>query len=599
MNNEKYLNLLGLRENFTEEELKQAYRRVAKKWHPDFYQGKSEEEIKYAKEKMTEINIAYDYLSKHKGTRKYSSNQTSNRTSRNNTSNDNDLSEINRYAKEKYEDIKAYLNLTISDDMPISIQKAYIILKSLLDGVAFNFHCNSNTKKNIDKWYELYMKKIGDIYTGLVRDYGNEYRIAPVYMKGLNYGLGLKEFYGELENIRKNYGIEVIFEKKVYEETEKYKQYAGYEKLDRGINEIIQRTVKNAKDCNYHDIDIILKDMHDRILYYFDRYYQISKNIYDMEDEIKVINIDEINKSYYLLKEALSGDDPMGYLETNYIKFTELINKYKREQNKTMVNELFNGIINKFNQLLSNLDINNDMEKIEKLYDSLGKIITIFKEYNLGHVSFRELQKIAEINFEDDINIINYAGSNDSEDNVDNDNSINDIDNYEIYLHKKDTSVPENTNFYVIDKRDSNNIYVISSDLKVIEIDYTYHQEALKKLVYISLDKVLNYARLVGHKFLDSEKYLIYNWDDEDYARYNIFVEDGNFSVSASDRNYFELLSIYEDESIIDKYGDKEKVKQMIKQQLIKTLKQNIDKNTGDIKSDSNSKTIKIKNKKR
>lgn len=58
-----YYNILGVDKNATEEAIKSAYRDCAKKWHPDRFVNKSEEERKAAEEKFKEISEAYSVLS--------------------------------------------------------------------------------------------------------------------------------------------------------------------------------------------------------------------------------------------------------------------------------------------------------------------------------------------------------------------------------------------------------------------------------------------------------------------------------------------------------------------------------------------------------
>jgi len=57
----KYYQILGLKDKATEKEIKQAYRFLAKKWHPDNYVNEPEKE-KIASEKFKEIANAYEIL---------------------------------------------------------------------------------------------------------------------------------------------------------------------------------------------------------------------------------------------------------------------------------------------------------------------------------------------------------------------------------------------------------------------------------------------------------------------------------------------------------------------------------------------------------
>lgn len=63
MADKSYYDILGVSKTATADELKSAYRRLAKQYHPDMYSGKSDAEKKSAEEKFKEINHAYDVLS--------------------------------------------------------------------------------------------------------------------------------------------------------------------------------------------------------------------------------------------------------------------------------------------------------------------------------------------------------------------------------------------------------------------------------------------------------------------------------------------------------------------------------------------------------
>ncbi|MHC1724051.1 MAG: J domain-containing protein [Aminipila sp.] len=54
--------VLGVRQNASEDEIKSAYRELVKKYHPDKYQNNPLSDL--AQEKLQEVNEAYDYLMK-------------------------------------------------------------------------------------------------------------------------------------------------------------------------------------------------------------------------------------------------------------------------------------------------------------------------------------------------------------------------------------------------------------------------------------------------------------------------------------------------------------------------------------------------------
>lgn len=58
-----YYEVLGVNKNASDDEIKSAYRRMAKKYHPDLYAGKSEQEKKQAEDMFKKVNHAYQVLS--------------------------------------------------------------------------------------------------------------------------------------------------------------------------------------------------------------------------------------------------------------------------------------------------------------------------------------------------------------------------------------------------------------------------------------------------------------------------------------------------------------------------------------------------------
>ena len=61
-NRSKYYRILGLKDGASQEEIKKAYRQLAKEHHPDKFVNASDSEKKFHEDKMKEINEAYENL---------------------------------------------------------------------------------------------------------------------------------------------------------------------------------------------------------------------------------------------------------------------------------------------------------------------------------------------------------------------------------------------------------------------------------------------------------------------------------------------------------------------------------------------------------
>jgi len=92
-----YYEILNIKKNATDKEIKNAYRTLAKKYHPDIYKG----DKKVAEDKIKQINEAYDVLSNKKLKKEYDEQfkQSENDISSSHTYYDN-----NRNQSKKYQD---------------------------------------------------------------------------------------------------------------------------------------------------------------------------------------------------------------------------------------------------------------------------------------------------------------------------------------------------------------------------------------------------------------------------------------------------------------------------------------------------------------
>lgn len=58
-----YYDVLGVSKSASESEIKSAFRKLSRKWHPDMQAGKPDSEKKAAEEKFKEVAEAYEVLS--------------------------------------------------------------------------------------------------------------------------------------------------------------------------------------------------------------------------------------------------------------------------------------------------------------------------------------------------------------------------------------------------------------------------------------------------------------------------------------------------------------------------------------------------------
>ncbi len=256
---EQAIKILNLPQNFTEEELKQAYRAAINKYHPDLYK----DNVK--KEEMTtitqQVNAAYDYLKKYLRDK-----------SVNHSSNDN----YKKAVKVRHE-YATKLNKLCEMDSVIynhlfsKLQKIcdeiwYISIEFLNLSAAMLKEANYN--ELIKACYEQQVNKLKSALEKLRDAFYEENNIDPneIFFRTLNFDCGVEDFYKQLLEIKSQY-----LQMKQYEKilTSKFlgEEYAknkpGYQEIRKQVKKLIKEAVKEL--LNRQDKETIIKKLNDDI----------------------------------------------------------------------------------------------------------------------------------------------------------------------------------------------------------------------------------------------------------------------------------------------------------------------------------------------
>ncbi len=409
MTYQKALGVLGLNSFFTGKELKRRYHHLSQKYHPDLYQNKSIEEQKTAKERMQEINIAYETI---KAGRK-NLNQ--------------DFEEISEYYQTLHKKLKAYLM-----QRPIEPLKSYNeAINDIID--KFNFSVFSSSKdsfftikENIDNYYFLALNQIKNVYTKL-KDYlyTKEYINAMEVDHLLNYNCSLDEFYNALLNIVSKYGVKAKLKKKIDEEILKYTSFARYKHIQEEISQITKTVMDQIimsmeclealKNNTHHPIiDKIIIRMHKEIANAFANHYALQHKIIGYKNQIIKIDDPGITTFYNELSQMINGNYPLKTLNREYRHLEKLIEAYYQKEDLkqdrlSLIAKVYKTIHLNYLNAIKHLENEQDFEKIAFASFIFGKVmeeLSLIKEGRspianlevLKHLSFTNYAELQELN---------------------------------------------------------------------------------------------------------------------------------------------------------------------------------------------------------
>lgn len=568
MDYQKALRILGLKTNFTAEELKKAHRELANLYHPD--RNKSPE----AESKMKDINEARDYLVKY--LKDVNPRYNSNRSSNDSNNNQKDF-DIERYKTEKETELFKIIKLDF-DKYNVSENIKVIILTDLKIYIIFHSFDNLNNKYDIDKQFNKNYEEIKKGFKKIKEEFYKENNISESDVKeNINYDCTLTEFYENLLKIKEKYGKEAIITDLLEKEIEKYKTYAGYDEIADRIEDCTNNTFYKIKNNNFNYTKNDINDMHIEIEQIFKTYYILIKKIKELENIVNTIENQEIKNYYKLIERNFYSGIPYSEFDEHIKELEDLINKYNKEKqkkiefkkNEQQINQIYQSLINRCSDEIKKHDIiTTEQSQIDIQLNLLKELVELFIK---GCQEFKDLEYF---NLFNEITFIDTINDNKIKETIIkkyNSNNISNLNKNQVYVKRKDKikGLFDGSSFFYLEK-DKMQIYKLS-DSTVFDKRNITQQELDEN--YISLNELLNISEYVGKWITDSisyeKRYVCYQADGYIIYRNSI---DERIRILVNPRKHYN--GVQKDiHFIIDEFKDKNSMQDLIEKQI----KQRID----------------------
>lgn len=548
MNYEHALSILGLKPNFTEEDLKKAFRQKSNEYHPDrwidtdFY----EESIR----KQQEINAARELL------RNYLRNNIK--------STEQNQFDISRYTKEKLERLKSIVN---SDNSLNDIEELQEVLKKINDEI-YSFETDAitffiPTKAHIDRLYASCIISIRMILENFVASFYQKYYIDETEIKEtITYDCNLGDFYNQLLRIKNKYSKVVKVSKQLDEEIEQYKGYAGYKELKTLIEVCKKNALIDIKQNNFQNIEEEIQKMHQVIKEeVFEEYYAFKKKISDLESIVNNIPDESIKKEYFDIcnhfekgTSFYDTEQAIQKLEEHISEYQEIeLKKQKQKEIDDEINKIYQSIISRYSESLKQYNIVTDSEKIKNLNELLMEILKIFTK---GCEEFKDLEFFKAFD--------NITFQNENSDREIVENAIQELKSKKsnIYIKTTDNYMFDDSSFFCFDEQNMI-MYKVGYDTSSKKIT----QEEFET-EYIPLEQILGSSIFVGKymKMISSPVKVLYECD-----RVVLYYYNQKFSVSSRTKfynSYFYQVSNQTTDDSFNQFKNKQYVCEMIEKQV-------------------------------
>lgn len=402
------LKILGLNNNFTEEELKKVYRKLVIKYHPDKYPEDSFEQ-KQANEALKKINEAKEFLDK-----------IIKKNNKQNNAKNNHL-DIAEYKRKKTEELDSYISSNIFIISMTELINYHRCIFTIINDFEKKIQ-NYSDKNKIDQAYLDSKKRIIDVFNVLKTNFFNRNNIDETEIKEtINYDCSLEKFYDQLLKLNKIYNKADIYYKKIKEDLHEYELRIGYSALKTVINLLIEEVLKILKQNNYSNYDQLLNYLKDEIDKKFVNYFDILSDIKDLLDFLdncstdysNISEITEYRNKIAILYKKLQKD--MSHEVIEELKdIVPILNEFKKmkkfKKNQHIINEYSKLVINNYQKKLQSFTYPQDFVKIEiatKIFNEVLELINKVKNGEISIDDFKQLTNLKFTNYEQDKAIIN------------------------------------------------------------------------------------------------------------------------------------------------------------------------------------------------
>ena len=386
---DKALKILNLKENFKENELKQAYLTLMKKYYIDS-KSKDVATQKIAAEKLKAVNEAKTTLCNLLKI------------------NDDLLIKDDINEKKLLKHKKSILKkLTIfSCETNINLLTKYnseindIILRSK------EIIKNSSNKENIDSEYKKYVKIIKKIFIKFQNEFFEQNKIDKNDIKiTINYNCNIESFYSQLLKIKEKY----IYISKIKKDLYFYKAKIEYNTLEITIDEIINEQFKKFENSHYLNYENFIENLKTKIDDLFKEYNQTLIKLENLLTFLQEFNYNDtdfillqnkikelynnlkINYSSNLIEEAKKYDSV-------YIKFKNL---HDLKKNSNIIEFYINSITQKYTKLLHSFIYPQQFINIKIATYIFNEVLEIIEKLKLGEISIDSFKKLNELTFSD------------------------------------------------------------------------------------------------------------------------------------------------------------------------------------------------------